>query len=46
VIGLAYVHPTQAEPASVFQIRIDGGAIIEATVVETPFYDRGNLRQK
>jgi len=46
VIGLAYVHPTQAEPGTTFQVRVDGGTLIEATVVETPFYDRENLRQR
>jgi sarcosine oxidase subunit alpha len=46
VIGLAYVHPTQAAPGTKIQIRVDGGKLIDATVVETPFYDRENLRQR
>jgi sarcosine oxidase subunit alpha len=45
-IGLAYVRPSQAEPGTKFTIRGDGGKMIEATVVELPFYDRANVRQK
>ncbi|HUY32553.1 MAG TPA: glycine cleavage T C-terminal barrel domain-containing protein [Pirellulales bacterium] len=46
VIGLAYVHPSQAAPGTTFRIRVDGGLLVEAKVVETPFYDRKNLRQR
>jgi len=46
VIGLAYVHPSQAAPGSVFPIQVDDGAMVPATVVELPFYDPKNLRQK
>ena len=45
VIGLAYVRPDQAELGTKFQIRVDKGVIVEATVTATPFYDPGNLRQ-
>ncbi|HEX7379383.1 MAG TPA: glycine cleavage T C-terminal barrel domain-containing protein, partial [Pirellulales bacterium] len=45
-IGLAYVQPSQASPGTRFQIRGHGGRMAEATVVELPFYDRANLRQK
>jgi sarcosine oxidase subunit alpha len=45
VIGLAFVRPERAKPGTNFQIRIDDGSMIHATVVETPFYDPGNTRQ-
>ena len=45
-IGMAYVRPDQAEPGTIFSIRIDGGKLIEAEVVKLPFYDPGNGRQK
>ncbi|HEV3345013.1 MAG TPA: glycine cleavage T C-terminal barrel domain-containing protein, partial [Pirellulales bacterium] len=44
-IGLAYVRPSQAQPGAKFTIRGDGGKLVEATVVELPFYDRANARQ-
>jgi sarcosine oxidase subunit alpha len=46
VIGLAYVHPAQAASGTTIRIRVDGGKYLEASVVETPFYDRQNLRQR
>ena len=46
VIGLAYVPPALSEPGSSINIKIDGGRIITATVVTTPFYDPDNERQK
>ncbi|MEX2648608.1 MAG: 2Fe-2S iron-sulfur cluster-binding protein [Alphaproteobacteria bacterium] len=46
VIGLAYVAPDQAEPGTTFQIRIEGGRMIEAVVEKPPFYDPGNKRQE
>ena len=45
VIGLAYVRPDQADLGTKFQIRVDKGVLVEATVTATPFYDPGNLRQ-
>jgi sarcosine oxidase subunit alpha len=36
-IGFAYVTPDKKEPGSVFQIRLDSGALITATVVKSPF---------
>jgi sarcosine oxidase subunit alpha len=45
-IGLAYVRPSQSSPGTRFQIRGEGGRMVEATVVELPFYDRANARQK
>lgn len=45
-IGLAYVAPHQSEPGSEFQIRVEGGKMVTAKVVELPFYDRNNARQR
>lgn len=45
-IGLAYVHPQQAEPGARFFIRADGGRMAEAQVVPLPFYDPDNKRQE
>jgi sarcosine oxidase subunit alpha len=46
VIGLAYVASDQAEPGQRFQIKIEGGRMIEAEVVPMPFYDAANQRQE
>ena len=45
IIGLAYVKPEQSLIGNRFRIRVDGGAVVEATVTKTPFYDPDNLRQ-
>jgi sarcosine oxidase subunit alpha len=37
VIGFAYVDPANVVPGSHFQIRTDGGSLVMATVVKTPF---------
>jgi sarcosine oxidase subunit alpha len=46
VIGLAYVAPDQSAIGQPFEIRIDGGEMIEAEVVPVPFYDPENRRQQ
>jgi sarcosine oxidase, subunit alpha len=46
VIGLAFVTPEKAALGSQFSIRVDGGALVEASVVKPPFYDPEGLRQK
>ncbi len=46
VVGLAYLPTDMAAPGTRFAIRIDKGAMIEAEVVTTPFYDPGNERQE
>lgn len=46
VIGLAYLPPTKNSHGTRFQIRIDGGRIVEAQVIPTPFYDPDNKRQE
>lgn len=45
IIGLAYVGIKQAEVGSQFPIRVDGGDIVNATVVDLPFFDPDNQRQ-
>ena len=44
-IGLAYVAADQSAPGKTFDIRIEGGRIIQARVVSIPFYDPENKRQ-
>jgi sarcosine oxidase subunit alpha len=39
VIGLAYVHPSQASLGKVFEIRTDNGTLVKATVCTTPFFE-------
>ena len=46
VIGLAYVTPALANIDEKISIRIDGGAMVEATIVKPPFYDPQGARQK
>lgn len=44
-IGLAYVAPDQAEVGSAITIKAARGRLVEAEVVQLPFYDPDNLRQ-
>ncbi|MBY0380630.1 MAG: (2Fe-2S)-binding protein [Xanthobacteraceae bacterium] len=46
VIGLAYVPPERSSVGSSFSIRIDGGRMVQAKVIPTPFYDPDNKRQE
>jgi len=46
VIGLAYLPVSRSAAGSPFQIRVDGGRMVEAEVVPTPFYDPDNKRQE
>jgi len=46
VIGLAYVPPERSNADSSFSIRIDGGRMVQAKVIPTPFYDPDNKRQE
>lgn len=46
VIGLAYLPPDLVEAGQRFSIRVDFGALVEAEVRPTPFYDPDNLRQE
>ncbi len=45
-IGLAYVPLAKAEPGSGFQVRVEGGRMVDCTVVPLPFYDPDNQRQE
>ena len=45
-IGLAFVPPEKAAPGSTFQIKVEAGRMITATVVPIPFYDPENRRQE
>jgi sarcosine oxidase subunit alpha len=45
IIGLAYLPTDLARPIHRFSIRVDGGRMVEAEVVATPFYDPQNKRQ-
>lgn len=45
-VGLAFVAPDMVEMGSPFFIRADGGTMVQARVVPTPFYDAEGLRQK
>ena len=45
-IGLAYVSPTSAANGSAIVIRSSGGVLVDATVVDLPFYDSNTARQE
>jgi sarcosine oxidase subunit alpha len=46
VVGLAYVHPSDAEPGKPFDIKVEGGRRIQGVVTKYPFYDPDNKRQE
>ena len=46
IIGLAYAGAHQATPGTHIPIRVEGGAMVHAKVVQLPFYDPDNLRQE
>jgi sarcosine oxidase subunit alpha len=46
VIGMAYAGVRQSEPGQRIPIRVEGGLIVQATVVKMPFYDPENQRQE
>jgi sarcosine oxidase subunit alpha len=46
VIGMAYVEPELSQPGTAVKIRADGRQLVTARVVDLPFYDPRNLRQK
>ncbi len=45
VVGLAYLPLDMTETGHRFEIRVDGGTMVAAEVVPTPFYDPDNARQ-
>ncbi|TCP78399.1 N-methylglutamate dehydrogenase subunit C [Pseudomonas putida] len=46
IIGLAYAGAHQATPGMHIPIRVEGGAMVHAKVVQLPFHDPDNLRQE
>ncbi|MDP9940217.1 FAD-dependent oxidoreductase [Ectopseudomonas alcaliphila] len=46
IIGLAYAGADQAEPGMQIPIRVEGGQVVQATVVQLPFFDPDNQRQE
>ncbi|MEB3753325.1 2Fe-2S iron-sulfur cluster-binding protein [Acinetobacter sp. MD2(2019)] len=46
IIGMAYVGIGQSEVGQQFPIRVEKGAVVQATVVKAPFYDPQNQRQE
>ncbi|CAM4089096.1 Sarcosine oxidase subunit alpha [Pseudomonas reidholzensis] len=46
IIGLAYAGAHQASPGMHIPIRVEGGAIVQAEVVQLPFYDPQSQRQE
>jgi sarcosine oxidase subunit alpha len=45
-VGLAFVAPDMTAEGTPFFIRADGGTMVQARVVPTPFYDPAGARQK
>jgi len=46
VIGLAYVPVQQGVAGQSISIKVEGGALVSAQIVELPFFDPDNLRQR
>lgn len=46
IIGLAYAAFDQSQPGQQIPIRVEGGVIVQATVVKLPFFDPENQRQE
>ena len=46
VIGLAYVPAATSTIGTRFEIRVDGGRMIEAEIADLPFYDPAHTRQE
>jgi len=46
IIGMAYVSIQQAETGGEFPVRVEGGQLVNATVVDLPFYDPEQARQE
>ena len=46
IIGMAYAAIDDAEPGNKISIRVDGGNVVKAEVVNLPFYDADNFRQE
>ncbi|MCO8163658.1 2Fe-2S iron-sulfur cluster-binding protein [Pseudomonas sp. 21LCFQ010] len=46
IIGLAYAGFDQSQPGQQIPIRVEGGVMVQATVVQLPFFDPENQRQE
>lgn len=46
IIGLAYAGANQSAPGQQIPIRVEGGVMVQATVVKLPFFDPDNQRQE
>jgi sarcosine oxidase subunit alpha len=46
IIGMAFTGIEESEPGSTLTIRVDGGKMVNATVVKLPFFDPENQRQE
>jgi sarcosine oxidase subunit alpha len=46
IIGLAYCAADQATPGGQIPIRVEGGELVHATVVQLPFFDPATTRQE
>ena len=46
IIGLAYCAASQSAPGSQIPIRVEGGQVVNATVVKLPFFDPETKRQE
>lgn len=46
IIGLAYCAAEQSAPGSQIPIRVEGGEVVQATVVKLPFFDPETQRQE
>jgi sarcosine oxidase subunit alpha len=46
IVGLAFIAADMTREGTPFNIRVDGGVIVEARVVSMPFYDPDGERQK
>lgn len=46
IIGLAYCAVDQGTPGQHLPIRVEGGEMVQATVLKLPFYDPQNQRQE
>ncbi|MNR53436.1 Aminomethyltransferase [compost metagenome] len=46
IIGLAYTDIDQSQPGQRIPIRVEGGTLLQAEVVNLPFFDPDNQRQE
>jgi sarcosine oxidase subunit alpha len=46
IIGLAYADISQSKAGQQIEIRVHGGVMVSAKVVDLPFFDPENKRQE